>query len=141
MLPEDRRRAEFFAQVASLTQLDGIATSHAAKLVEDLLELGYHWLSDHSSIRARLLKINPLLTDEDLNEQKIEGFRQVLPLVALHDVQKYSRKLILDLLDNRRADLSSIEPLRGTVLVLDADHRRVAIQAKEPDSQNEMLVT
>jgi hypothetical protein len=140
MHSQDRKRAEFFARLASLPQLDGILTSVAIELIEDMLELSYPWLAKDTLIREKLLRLNPFLPDEALTAEKLRQFKETLSLVALHDVHKYSRKLITELLDQGKTDLSSIEPLQGTVLVLDREAGTITEHPKEIDPQNEMLV-
>jgi hypothetical protein len=142
MKREDRRRAEFFARLASLPQLDGIPTSYAAKLLEDMLQLGYRWLAHDHSISARLRELNPLLSEGELSAENIEGFKQSLKFVALHELHRHARELIGGLLDGRYLDPSRMGPLKRTIIRLDPVSGRIAVQANasDPDPQAEMLV-
>ncbi len=139
MNPQDRKRAELFARLASLPQLDGIPSSQGMKLREDLQELSYPWLSNDWSTQKRLRRV-PRMRTETLTEQSVAGFKQQLLDNALHYAHKFSRQLITNLLDKGETDLSSIGELRGSVLQLDREHFTTKERLKDPDPQNEVLV-
>lgn len=137
MSPEDRKRAEYFARLASLPTLDGIPVSEAIRLQEDLVQLGYRWLKTVPTIREHLRKMNPFLSENDLTEEKVKAFRQWLPWIVLHDLHQDS-KMISDLLDTGKTELDPIK--QGTILTLDRESRTITEEGKDPNPQTEMLV-
>jgi len=144
MTPTDRKLAEFFARLASLRQLEGMPAADAAKLLKNMLQLGYQWLKHDDSIRARLLELNPRLAADELSAEKIGTFKQSLAAVALHELHRHARKLIGDLLAGREVEPLRIAPFRRTSikLKLDRESRMITeeVSISRPDPQEEMLV-
>lgn len=136
---EERKRAQFYARLASVPKLDGLRTSEIVELFEDMQGLGFFRVSDPSSIRNHLKRVNPSLKLEDETPEHLAQFREMFLESALRDIHQYAHHLINALLGKGQVD-TTFGPLNATYLLLDRKTYRVRRVVKRADAQNEMLL-
>jgi hypothetical protein len=140
MESELRKRAEFYARLASIAKLEDLSLSAGLKLQEEMERIGFPWLKKLSSVRERLAKANRSLTAAEIQEEELRRFRTTFSHVAFHDIHRYSRDLINGLLDNGEFDLTFYRPLSRTTVRLDKKTDRITQEIKAPDPQDEMIL-
>jgi hypothetical protein len=135
---KQRKRAEFYARLASIANLSDLSLSEGLKLQEEMELVRFPWLRTLSSVRERLGKVNPSLAG--VGEEELRRFRNTFSSVAFHDIHRYARNLINGLVNNAEFDLTFHRPLDRIILRLDTKSQRVIENFKDPDPQDEMIL-
>jgi len=117
-----RKRADFYARLASVSSLDALEDWEKLKLEADAKQIGYPWPSGPADVAARVIKsrrlrhLPPLPAAEASEEQRTWTLRYIL-WEMIHNVQPYARKWIVGLLEDGKVDDLPDIPV-GTVLML-----------------------
>lgn len=136
---KDRKKAEFYARLASIEKLESLSLSEAIKLQEEMATLGFPWLQKLASTHNRLREASPSLT-ADIGDEKIREFQKVFSSVAFHDIHRYSRDIINGLLENGEFDLTFYNPFNRITVQLDRKAYRATEHVKRVDPQDEMIL-
>jgi hypothetical protein len=133
-----RKRAEFYARLASIESLKDLQGWEGLKLEADAKQIGGPWPSRPEDLalyikRARRLRKLSPLPPQELTREDLTGMQRTAAWVMIHAVHPWTRKWILGLLDKGEVeDLDTDAIPGGTKLVLTNDTARRAPRGK-PD--------